>query len=116
MTACATCGGPRFCADCDPVRDAQRSFVPPVGSLWWWEPEKPLVRKLVRVTGASWNGEEWWVECRDAVDVTEGKRYLNELGRWVEATVLELTADEAINATNATRQADARSAQQGEKA
>ena len=83
--------------------------MPDVGSVWWWEPEKPRVRKLVLVTGTRWNGEEWWVECRDAVDVTEGKRYLNELGLWVEATVLEHTAEDAVNATNATRSAVAQS-------
>lgn len=70
-------------------------IVPSIGSTWIWEPEKPHARQYVRVTDVHWNGEEWWVESerlngllKARPPLPDGKRYWNELSRWVEATVL----------------------------
>lgn len=59
-------------------------IAPQVGSVWEWEPLKPWARMRCRVTEVVWNGEEAWVRCEGE----DGIEYLNELSRWVEATVM----------------------------
>lgn len=74
-------------------KDALALVVPKVGSVWIWEPDLPHVRECVVITTVKWNGEEWWVESENQRD---GSRCWNELGRWVEATVLEAVELEAV--------------------
>jgi hypothetical protein len=68
-----------------------RLIAPTVGSVWCWEPLKDHAREMVAVSAVTWNGEECWVE---SVTESDGKRCWNDLGRWVEATVLVTPADE----------------------
>jgi hypothetical protein len=65
-------------------------FVPEPGSVWDWEPAKPHAAVRLVVTAVKWNGEEWWVTTEDA----SGKEAWNDLGRWVEATVMVEPAPE----------------------
>jgi len=76
------------------LRAERRAFnlvLPAVGSVWWWEPEKPDGGALVQVDEVEFNGEEWVVWCSDPHDKS-ADRYWNELSRWVEATVLHSAA------------------------
>jgi hypothetical protein len=66
------------------VPDLLSDIVPTVGSTWCWGPLKPHARETVRVTDVRWNGEEVWIESEGQ----SGRRYWNELSRWIEATVL----------------------------
>lgn len=66
------------------IPEALNGITPRVGSRWHWEPLKPHASEEVVVTAVKWNGEEVWVESEKVAD---GKRYWNELSRWVEATV-----------------------------
>lgn len=61
-----------------------RDVVPSVGSIWAREPLKPHASERTRVTAVRWNGEAVWVESVGE----NGQKAWNELGRWVEATVL----------------------------
>jgi hypothetical protein len=72
-------------------RRAFNLVLPAVGSVWWWEPEKPHARALVQVDEVEFNGEEWVVWCSDPNDKS-AEWYWNELSRWVEATVLHSAA------------------------
>ena len=69
--------------------DVLRLIAPHVGSVWAWEPLKPLVSCLVVVTAVTWNGEECVVESDELAigRVGKGKPAWNDLSRWVEATV-----------------------------
>lgn len=58
--------------------------LPLVGDRYIWMPHSDDARETVLVTDVTWNGEDWWVECQNEV---EGKPALNELSRWIEATV-----------------------------
>jgi hypothetical protein len=80
-------------AERDRLRGALESLVPEVGSVWVWEPERPRVRSRCTVVTTRWNGEEWMIESR--VD-DSGMTYWNTLGRWMEACVLVLTAEENV--------------------
>jgi hypothetical protein len=40
-----------------PAEDA----LPQVGSVYVWELDAPHACELIKVTGVTWNGEEWWV-------------------------------------------------------
>lgn len=62
-----------------------RGIVPEIGTVWEWEPLKDYARQKVRVTAVTWNGDECWVTS-ELLNGTDAR--LNELSRWVEATVL----------------------------
>ncbi len=66
---------------------AAEGLLPEVGSEWVWEPLKPRVMELVRVTEVRWNGDEWMVQSELLKGAGAGGRYWNDLSRWMEATV-----------------------------
>lgn len=75
--------------------DDLRSIVPSVGSIWEWEPLNEFARQTMRVTDVRWNGEEAWIESEPVNPARECAgavrpigRVWNELGHWVQATVL----------------------------
>ena len=64
------------------------------GSVWEWEPLKPRSRETVTVTAVERRGDgNWWVKARVHRRGTDGPEYWNELGRWIEATVLVQSAE-----------------------
>lgn len=68
-----------------------RGIAPTVGDTWEWEPLDPSARLTVRVTQVRWDG----VECKVESELLDGTApYWNDLGRWVEATVLVTPASE----------------------
>ena len=69
----------------DEIPNLLSGLVPHDGDIWLWEPEKEHAREFVRVTDVRWNGEEVWVESEV---MSTSRTALNDLSRWVEATVL----------------------------
>lgn len=67
--------------------DVLRGIVPSIGSIWIWEPMLDHARATLKVTDVKWNGEEAWVETQN-LDKPDAERSWNELGHWVQATVL----------------------------
>ena len=62
-----------------------------MGTRWVWELELSHAREIVEVTGAWWNGEEWWVRTRTlhtrhAPLLSRDPEFaINTLGRFFEA-------------------------------
>lgn len=67
-------------------------IAPRPGSVWHWEPMKSHASTRLRVDRVKWNGEEyivWATPMGGPIGLHEiGESYPNDLGRWVEATVL----------------------------
>lgn len=64
--------------------DVLVGIAPSVGDVWEWEP-LTSARQTVRVTAVTWDGYDCKVESEL---LNGGAKYWNDLGRWVEATVL----------------------------
>jgi len=65
-------------------------LLPRPGSRWIWEPDKGYAREEVTVIEVKWNGEEFWI-----LGETSRGRFWNDLGRWIEATVLLFPPEES---------------------
>lgn len=81
-----------FLTDSDTrIPDVLRLVVPKIGSLWAWEPMRPAAFCIAKVTDVRVNADgEVWIQSES---VQSGRRYWNELDRWVQATVLIRTID-----------------------